>query len=350
MTKGNQGRRGAQRKTNRKSDKATETAAGNAGGKASGKPTPLGSGGKHRRALSGKGPTPKAQDRTYHAAYRRKELEERSKEKAALRAQAQQRTRVRLQPGNELVVGRNAVIEAAGGGIKIEKVFVSSDPGDGRMRDVTAALAHTGAPFVEVTRRDLDVASGGAVHQGIGVEVAEYEYWDLDELLVKALEKPSDTPGLLLALDHVTDPHNLGAVLRSGAAFGADGIILPERRSAGVGVTAWKVSAGAAAKVPAARVKNLVQSLRRCQDAGFFVVGLEGDASETVRHLSVADVPLVIVTGAEGTGLSRLVKETCDVLVSIPISGMESLNAAVATGIVLYEVAQQRLELRADTE
>ena len=335
MTKGNQGKRGAQRKT---------------GGAQSQKDQPLGSGGKHRRSLSGKGPTPKAEERTYHPAYRRKQLEERSKEKAALRAQAQQKTRVRMQPGNELVVGRNAVVEAAQAGITIEKVFVSSDPGDGRMRDITAALAHTGAPFVEVTRRDLDVASGGAKHQGIGVEVAEYNYWDLDELLVKALRYRDGQPGLLLALDHVTDPHNLGAVLRSGAAFGADGVILPERRSAGVGMTAWKVSAGAAAKLPVARVTNLVQALRRCQDAGFFVAGLEGDADRAVRNLSMADVPLVIVTGAEGKGLSRLVKETCDVLVSIPISGMESLNAAVATGIVLYEVAQQREEILRATE
>lgn len=325
MSKGNQGKRGAQRKTSK-------------GGA-------VGSGGKHRRSLSGKGPTPKAEDRTYHAAHRRKEMAERSKEKAALRAESQQRTRVKLQPGNELVVGRNAAIEVAEAGIQIEKVFVSSDPGDGRMRDVTVALANSGAPFVEVTRRDLDVASGGAAHQGIGIEVSEYSYWDLDELLVRALEKPKDEPGLLLALDHITDPHNVGAVLRSGAAFGADGMILPERRSAGIGVTAWKVSAGGAAKVPAARVSNLVQALRRCQDAGFFVVGLEGSASQQVANLPVADVPLVVVTGSEGKGLSRLVKETCDLLVSIPISGMESLNASVATGILLYEIARQRAEV-----
>ncbi len=325
MTKGNQGRRGAQRKSD-------HTHA-------------VGSGGKHRGALAGKGPTPKAEDRTYHAAYKKKVLKERSQAAAAARAEAQQRTRVRLQPGNELVVGRNAVIEAADAGIRIERVFVSSDPGDGRMQDVTTALAHTGAQFVEVSRRDLDVASGGANHQGIGVEVAEYEYWDLDDLLVRALEKPADAPGLLLALDHVTDPHNVGAVLRSGAAFGADGMIIPERRSAAIGVTAWKVSAGAVAKVPTARVSNLVQALRRCQDAGFFVVGLEGSADMEIGNLDMADVPLVVVTGAEGRGLSRLVTETCDVLVSIPISGMESLNAAVASGITLYQIAQKRREL-----
>lgn len=330
MSKGNQGRRGAQRKTERA--KGT------------------GSGGKHRGALSGRGPTPKAEERTYHPAYRRKQQAERQREASAARAEAKQRTRVRLQPGNELVVGRNAVLEVANAGIQIERVFVSSDPGDGRMRDITTALAHSGAQFTEVTRRDLDVASGGAAHQGIGVEVTEYKYWELDDLLVSAVEKPSDTPGLLIALDHVTDPHNTGAVLRSGAAFGADGLIIPERRSAGIGVTAWKVSAGAAAKVPTARVVNLVQALKRCQDAGFFVVGLEGDAPRDVGDLDMADVPLVLVTGAEGKGLSRLTRETCDLLVSIPIEGMESLNAAVATGIVLYEIAQKRKQLSAVTD
>lgn len=325
VSKGNQGRRGAQRKAE--------------------KGPVIGSGGKHKRALSGKGPTPKAEDRTYHAAHKRKLEKEREKEVAQARAQAQNRTRVRLQPGTELVVGRNAVIEVAEAGIQIHRIFVSSDPGDGRMRDVTTALANSGAPFIEVTRRDLDIASGGATHQGIGVEVAEYEYWDLDELLVRALEKPSGNPGLLVALDHVTDPHNLGAVLRSGAAFGVDGVVIPQRRSAGVSVTTWKVSAGATAKVPTARVSNLVQALKRCQDAGFFVVGLEGAAGPTIRGLELADVPLVLVTGAEGKGLSRLVAESCDLLVSIPMLGMESLNAAVASGIALYEIAEKRREM-----
>lgn len=322
MTKGNQGRRGAERQNK---------------GQA-----PKGSGGKHRRALKGRGPTPKAEERTYHPAYKRKVEKQREDEGRRARAEAAQRTRVRPAEGNEIVVGRNAVVEAARAGVKVERIFLVAGPVDGRLREVTEVLAESDAPFVEVTKRDLDVASGGAAHQGIGIEVAEYEYADLDDLLVSALEKPAGNPGLLVALDHITDPHNLGAVLRSGAAFGADGIIIPNRRAAGIGVTAWKVSAGAVAKVPAARVSNLVQSLRRAKDAGFFVVGLTGEAETPLHNLTLADVPLVLVVGAEGKGLSRLVAETCDLLISIPIVGMESLNAAVASGIALYEVAEKR--------
>ncbi len=316
MSKGNQGRRGAQRRDGRKE----------------------GTGGGPRRALAGKGPTPKAEDRTYHAAHRKKKAADKRRADAEARAKGQMKTRVRVQQGNELVVGRNAVAEAVNSGIKVERIFLSADPGDGRMREIVGILANTGAPFVEVTRRDLDIASDDAVHQGIGIEVPEYEYYDLDEVLVKSLSGNS----LLVAMDHVTDPHNLGAVLRSSAAFGVDGVIVPERRAAGVGVTAWKVSAGAAAKVPVTRVNNLVQALQRCKDAGFFIVGLEGEAQHDIRSFPLAADPLVLVTGAEGKGLSRLVANACDMLVSIPIDGMESLNAAVATGIALYEVSAQR--------
>lgn len=317
MPKGNQGRRGAQHRTD--------------------KQTAIGSGGRNRRALGGHGPTPKAEERTYHVAYQKKAAREREVAAEESRAAAKRHTRVKIRPGRELVVGRGPVLEVVSAGIDIERIFIA-DSTDGRMREVIAALSDTGAPFVEVTRRDLDVASEGAVHQGIGVEVAEYEYWDLDEILVRALEGS----GLLVALDHVTDPHNVGAVLRSSAAFGAAGLILPERRSAGIGVTAWKVSAGAVAKVPSARVTNLVQALQRCKDAGFFVVGLEGEADQNIRDFQRDSEPLVLVTGAEGKGLSRLVAETCDMLLSIPISGMESLNAAVATGIALYELAEAK--------
>ena len=323
--KGNQGRRGAVSKASQRKD---------------GQPK-MGSGARHRGKLAGKGPTPKAEDRTYHPAYKKKADKERREEQAAARAKAATRTAVRLQPGNELVVGRNAVMEAAASGVRIKKIFIASDPSQGRMREVFEALAATGAPFQEVTRRDLDRASDGAVHQGIGIEVGEYKYWDLEDLLVHSAQQIK--PGLLVALDHITDPHNVGAILRSGAAFGADGLIIPERRSAGVGVVAWKVSAGAAARVPAARVGNLVQALRKCKEAGYFVVGLDGNADLDVRNLDLATEPLVLVTGAEGDGLSRLVRETCDLIVSIPMtSRVESLNASVATAVALYEIASKR--------
>src|SRR5699024_10715491 len=135
---------------------------------------------------------------------------------------------------------------------------------------------------------------------------------------------------------------NLGAVLRSAGAFGADGVVLPERRSAGVSSTVWKVSAGAAARVPVARETNLTRALTEAKKAGLFVVGLDGEGTTSVRDLELATEGLVLVTGSEGKGLSRLVRETCDVVASIPIGAdVESLNAAVATGIALYEVSRR---------
>ncbi len=328
MAKGNQARRGAVSKSSRNKQ-----------------PPKMGSGGKHRQALAGRGPTPKAEDRTWHPAYKKKVAKEHQAAQDAARAKSMSKSRVRVAAGNELVVGRNAVMEAALAGNRVLTVYLASDPSQGKMREVFEVLAGTGAPFVEVTKRDLDRVSDGASHQGIAVEVAEFQYSDLDDLIVNALQQYR--PGLLVALDHVTDPHNVGAVLRSAAAFGANGIILPERRAAGIGVTAWKVSAGAASKVEAARVTNLVQALRKCKDAGFFVVGLDGNAEASVRKLDLVDQPLVLVTGAEGAGLSRLVRENCDLVVSIPMTGqVESLNAAVATGIALYEIDASRTELQ----
>ena len=142
------------------------------------------------------------------------------------------------------------------------------------MEEVVRLASTMGAPVYEVTRRDLDVATDGAVHQGVAIEVRGYEYADASDLIAGSLQQLGHP--LLVALDQVTDPHNLGAVLRSAGAFGADGVIIPERRSAGVNTTAWKVSAGAAARVPVARATNLVRALEEAKQAGYFVVGLDG--------------------------------------------------------------------------
>ena len=325
--KGNQGRRGAMAKTPKTG------------------PT-VGSGGKRKRGLAGKGPTPKAEDRVYHQAYARKKrreyLQAQEVERERIREKARQRSRVRVSEGNELVVGRNAVIEACRSGRRVLRAFVDPAHQESiKMRETIEALAKTGAPFVEVTKRDLTLSAEGTAHQGVAIEIEGYDYWELEDLLIRAQEKLE--PGLLVALDHVTDPHNVGAVLRSAAAFRADGLILPERRSAGVNIAAWKVSAGTAAHVPTTRVTNLVRALQSCKEQGMFVVGLDGGGDTNLRDLALADRSLVIVTGAEGTGLSRLVRSTCDQIVSIPLGERaESLNAAVATGIALYEVDSLR--------
>lgn len=320
---GNDGRRGAVRKPGSK------------------KGARVGTGGHSRRRLEGRGPTPKAEDRTYHPAHKRKVAREAREAKEAEIARARAKSSIKLPEGHELIAGRNPVTEAARAGVPISRVFVLANVRDDRVEEVVRLASGMGAPVYEVTRRDLDVATDGAVHQGVAVEVPAYEYWNVDDLVANA-QQQIDLP-LLVALDQVTDPHNLGAVLRSAGAFGADGVIIPERRSAGVNTTAWKVSAGAAARVPVARATNLVRALEDCKREGFFVVGLDGGGDTELRDLNLAHSPLVIVTGAEGAGLSRLVRETCDQIVSIPIaSAVESLNAAVATGIALYEVDSVR--------
>ncbi|MDO5721382.1 MAG: 23S rRNA (guanosine(2251)-2'-O)-methyltransferase RlmB [Actinomycetaceae bacterium] len=302
-----------------------------------------GSGGQGKRALRGKGPTPKAEDRTYHAAYQRKKHREVEAAKEAQRQAHRTRTSIKIQPEHELIVGRNSVYEAVQAGITITRVFLAANPSDERIAAVLRTATALGAPVFEVSKLDLENASGESSHQGIGVEVAAYQYCSAADLLERAQD--AGTVPLIVALDQVTDPHNLGAMLRSGGAFGATGVLITTRRSAHVNATVWKVSAGAAARVPVAEESNLVTALNALKKAGCFVVGLDGNADTDIRNLELATQPLVLVTGAEGEGLSRLVRQTCDQIVSIPIaSAVESLNAAVATGIALHEVASQRRE------
>jgi 23S rRNA (guanosine2251-2'-O)-methyltransferase len=192
-----------------------------------------------------------------------------------------------------------------------------------------------------VSRAELDRLTHRAVHQGLAAKVPPYEYARPADLLDAAAER-GEAP-LVVALDSVTDPRNLGAVVRSAAGFGAHGVLIPERRSAGMTASAWKTSAGAAARVPVARATNLVRELKAYQQAGCMVVGLDADGDVSLPALDLADGPLVIVVGSEGKGLSRLVAETCDALVSIPMAGaLESLNAGVAASIALYAVATTR--------
>lgn len=319
---GNSGRRGAVRKPGSK------------------KGATVGSGGQRRRGLEGRGPTPKAEDRVYHPAHARKVEGER---REAARPRRRVPGWVRALPADtELVVGRNAVHEAVSSGIPLHSVYVASGlAADERVSAVLRAATAKGIPMVEVSRSELDVAADGQSHQGLAIAVPPHSYEDFGDLVARTAEQVA--PPLLVALDGVTDPHNLGAVLRNAGAFGVDGVVIPQRRAAGVGVTVWKVSAGAVARVPVARVTNLVRTLDELKDAGFFVVGLDGEGSIEIGDLELADRPLVMVTGAEGKGLSRLVRETCDVIAAIPISSaVESLNAAVATGISLYEVTRLR--------
>jgi 23S rRNA (guanosine2251-2'-O)-methyltransferase len=212
---------------------------------------------------------------------------------------------------------------------------------DDRLRDILKLAANRGTPLLEVTRTELDRLTDGAVHQGVALQLRAYDYAHPDDLLADALS--ADVSPLIVALDSITDPRNLGAVVRSAAAFGAHGVLIPERRSAGMSAAAWKSSAGAAARIPIARATNLNRTLRSYADAGFSLVGLDAAATIDVTELSLAADPVVLIVGSEGAGLSRLVREACDSLVSIPITTtVESLNAGVAAGIALYELSKRR--------
>lgn len=310
----------------------------------------VGSGGQGRQALEGRGPTPKATERTGHPAAKRQAAAERrsaaSDRPAAAKGPRGGKGAAPSSGGKgsdvEVVCGRNAVVEALRAGVPASAVYVATRiDADDRVREALRTASGRGLPLMEVTKPELDRLTGGAVHQGLALQVPPYEYADALEVVQEALE--AGRVPLVVALDGVTDPRNLGAVLRSAAAFGADGVLVPERRSAGVTASAWKVSAGAAARVPVARATNLVRALGDLKEAGCFVVGLDGAGPGEIGSLELATSPLVLVAGSEGKGLSRLVRETCDLVVAIPIaSSMESLNAAVATGIALYEVARLR--------
>ncbi|TDO85941.1 23S rRNA (guanosine(2251)-2'-O)-methyltransferase RlmB [Enemella evansiae] len=299
-----------------------------------------GSGGRVRRGLEGKGPTPKAEDRPYHKAHKQKQRQ--SSGGGGQRPRSQAPRTGRPGSGPEWVAGRNPVLEALQAGIPVQTAFVAEGADrDDRLREIMKFCADHSIPLMQATRTDLDRMTGGAIHQSVALKLPEYEYAHPDDLLADALD--SEEPPLVVMLDQITDPRNLGAIVRSAAAFGANGVVIPERRSASMTAAAWKTSAGAAARLPIARATNLNRTLQAYAKAGFTIVGLAGDGDTDIEGVPGVDGPLVLVVGSEGEGLSRLVRENCDVLASIPsASDVESLNAGVATGIALYEVSRHR--------
>ena len=313
---GNSSRRGAVRK-----DKKGPTA---------------GSGGKPRRALTGKGPTPPATERKGHPAARRATATARREDKD------QQRRRPRNPDAPELLVGRNPVAEALRTRIPATALYVAVGiETDERVSEAVQLAGDRLLPLLEISRGEMDRMTGGLLHQGLALKVPAFTYTEMPDLL--ELVRTASAPPLLVALDGVTDPRNLGAVIRSALAFGAQGVIVPERRAASVTATTWRTSAGAAARMPVAKVTNLVRSLKECQKAGMTVAGLDADGTTSLADLDVATEAMVVVVGSEGRGLSRLVGETCDLTVSIPMADeAESLNASVAAAVMLAEIARRR--------
>jgi 23S rRNA (guanosine2251-2'-O)-methyltransferase len=308
----------------------------------------VGSGGQGRQALEGRKPTPKAEDRPYHPAGKAKLAKERLD--AARKRHGGGKDEVKRAPrkksdDTELVTGRNAVLEALRTKIPATTLYVAAKVEmDDRMREILGLAVGRNVPVLEVMRPELDrMTSRDTVHQGVVLKVPAYEYAHPLELL-DAVERRGQQP-LLVALDGVTDPRNLGAIIRSVAAFGGQGVIVPQRRSVGLNSAAWKTSAGAAARVPVAMASNLTQTIKALKERGLFVIGLDGDGDVQLPGLELADRPVVLVVGSEGKGLSRLVTENCDAVVSIPISAAtESLNAGIAASVTLYEISKLRAE------
>ncbi|MEN3585419.1 23S rRNA (guanosine(2251)-2'-O)-methyltransferase RlmB [Streptomyces sp. ZYX-F-203] len=296
----------------------------------------VGSGGNRRRGLEGKGPTPPAEMRKGHA-------KQRAAQAKARRTQGRQQARRGGRATSELVVGRNPVVEALREGVPATTLYVQQFiDNDERVREALQVAAERGGiNLMEAPRPELDRIAGGLNHQGLVLQIPPYAYAHPEDLLAAA-DDAGETP-LIVALDGVTDPRNLGAVVRSVSAFGGHGVVVPERRAAGMTAGAWKTSAGTAARTPVARATNLTRTLEAYKKAGVVVVGLAADGDAELGDLRVLDGPVAIVIGSEGKGLSRLVGETCDLRVRIPMpGGAESLNAGVAAGIVLHEVARRR--------
>jgi len=353
------------------------------------KGAPVGSGGKNRSGLKGRGKTLPADERPWHKGYSgteklpdktaRKQDKERRAAAAEGRApkvglpgskdttwgrgggraygkQAPQRGKVpgrggpRVAPGRrsnptregpELLLGRNPVVEALRAAVPATALYVAQGIDiDDRINEIIRTAGDRGLPILEIGRNELDRMTGGVLHQGIGLQVPPFAYENFDDLVAASLEQ---TAPLLVALDGVTDPRNVGAVIRSVAAFGGHGVFMTERRAAGITATAWRTSAGAAARVPVSQVVNLTRAIKTAQQAGFTAIGLDADGETDLYNLEAAIGPLLVVVGSEGRGLSRLVGETCDLRVSIPMaSDVESLNASVAAAVTLAEVSRRR--------
>lgn len=249
------------------------------------------------------------------------------------------RDRPRREDGR-VVVGLHPVRELLRAGQPVRRVLVADTRERSDVLDEILALARgAGVTVDEVERARIDERAEGQVHQGVLALAPPFPYADLDAVRRRA----GGEPLLLVALDSVTDPHNLGSIARTADAVGAHGLLLPSRRAASITPTAEKAAAGALAHLPVVQVTNLVRTLTTLRDDGVWSVGLDGDAPDPIGASRLLDGPLVLVVGAEGRGLSRLTAQTCDQLVHLPMRGaVGSLNASVAAAVALYEVLRAR--------
>lgn len=242
---------------------------------------------------------------------------------------------------DEMIYGMNPVLEALRGSRRAFELFVASGASDRRLEKLLKLAAEKSVTVRQREKRDLARLCGTEHHQGVALRVEGFPYADLADLLDNW--RGAGTSGLVLVLDGIQDPHNLGALIRTAACAGANGVIIPRDRAAAVTPTVEKSSAGAVETIPIAQVTNIAQTLAELKEAGFWIYGASGESAEPVYGQNLTgNVALVI--GSEGEGLRPLVRKMCDLLVSIPLQGgVSSLNASVAGGVLMFEVARQRL-------
>ncbi|MFO7312003.1 MAG: 23S rRNA (guanosine(2251)-2'-O)-methyltransferase RlmB [Bacillota bacterium] len=242
--------------------------------------------------------------------------------------------------GEGLIAGRNPVREALLAGRPVERLLVAEGAGGASLAEIVRLAAERGIAVQYADRRRLDRLAEGQVHQGVVAIAAPKAYVPLEEILARA--QAQGEPPLLLLLDEVQDPHNLGSLLRSADGAGAHGVVIPKRRSAGLTMTVARTSAGAVEYVPVAQVPNLVQAIRTLKERGLWVVGADMAGEQDLWDADLTG-PLAVVIGGEDKGLGRLVRESCDFLIRIPMRGrVNSLNAGVAGAVILFEIARQR--------
>ena len=247
---------------------------------------------------------------------------------------------LRPEDREDLIEGRNAVQEALRAGRTIDKLYVARGDTDRTLARILTKARERGIVITECDRRKLDGMSATGAHQGVIAQAAVREYCDIADILALARERGEDP--FVVVCDEISDPHNLGAILRSAACAGAHGVVIPKRRSAGLTAVVDKSSAGAAEHLPIARVANIPNALKELKEAGLWVYGTAADAPATLWNTNMTG-PVCLVIGSEGFGMGRLVSECCDVAVSIPLRGkVTSLNASAAAAVMMYEILRQR--------
>lgn len=272
---------------------------------------------------------------------RKFEREAPRRKRPQMEAEPKRREEPRELP-DDVLVGRNAVTEALKSGRGINKLWIASGDREGSVAEIAALAKERGIVVQYVERAKIESLAGGHRHQGVLAYVAPVPYAELDDIL-KAAEEKGEAPFIVL-LDELEDPHNLGALLRTADATGVHGILIPKRRSVSLNATVAKTSAGAVEYVPVARIGNIAQTLKKLKEKGFWVAGADMDGEKAYYEADLTG-PLVLVVGSEGRGMSRLTKEACDFIVSMPMVGrINSLNASVAGSILMYESMRQRLQ------